>query len=86
MDAARDAMHAAGQSSARDAVIGARRSGKPSRQAEPPALEHALGRLWDELRGLLHDQMLLVSLESQQALRQPGADPDPRGGLRSAAA
>jgi uncharacterized membrane protein YqjE len=27
-----------------------------------------LGRLWDDLQGLLHDQLLLVSLESRQAL------------------
>ena len=67
MDAARDAMHAAGQSSARDpGRAGA--SGTPPRQSEPPSLEHALGRLWDELRGLLHDQLLLVSLESRHAL------------------
>jgi uncharacterized membrane protein YqjE len=38
------------------------------RQAELPRLEHALGRLWDELRGLLHDQLLLASLEGRQAL------------------
>ena len=64
MDAARDAMHAAGQPSAGGSV----HVGKSPRQANPPPLEHALGRLWDELRGLLHDHLLLASLESRQVL------------------
>jgi uncharacterized membrane protein YqjE len=65
MDAARDAMHVAGKRSPSGSMAS---SAKLPRQAEPPPLEHALGRLWDELRGLLHDQLLLVSLESQEAL------------------
>jgi uncharacterized membrane protein YqjE len=64
MDAARDAMHAAGQPSAGGSV----HVDKSPRQADPPTLEHALGRLWDELRGLLHDHLLLASLESRQVL------------------
>jgi uncharacterized membrane protein YqjE len=64
MDAARNAIHAAAQPSADGSV----RSGGSPRQAEPPPLEHALGRLWDDLQGLLHDQLLLASLESRQAL------------------
>ena len=64
MDAARDAMHAAGQPAAGGSV----HVGKSPRQANPPPLEHALGRLWDELRGLLHDHLLLASLESRQVL------------------
>ena len=55
MDAARNAMHAAAQPSAGGSVS----SGGSPRQAEPPPLEHALGRLWDDLQGLLHDQLLL---------------------------
>jgi hypothetical protein len=47
---------------------GSVRSGGSPRQAEPPPLEHVLGRLWDDLQGLLHDQLLLASLESRQAL------------------
>lgn len=64
MDAARDAMHAAGQSSPSRSVKSGRRAGG----AESPPLEHAVGDLWDELRGLLHDQVLLASLESRQAV------------------
>jgi uncharacterized membrane protein YqjE len=64
MDAARDAMHAPRQPSTGGPV----NVGKTPRQSEPPPLEHALGRLWDELRGLLHDHLLLASLESRQAL------------------
>jgi len=37
-------------------------------QSARSQLEPAVGRLWDELRGLLHDHLLLVSLESRQAL------------------
>ena len=55
MDAARQAMHAA-------------RTQPASGQAGRPQLEPALGGLWDELRGLLHDHLLLVSLESRLAL------------------
>lgn len=31
-------------------------------------MERALGAAWDELRGLLHDHLLLLSLESRLAL------------------
>jgi uncharacterized membrane protein YqjE len=63
MDAARGAMQA-GRSAA-----GAEPTAIPTRpHAARPGLESAVGRLWDELRGLLHDQLLLVSLESRQAL------------------
>jgi hypothetical protein len=55
MDAARQAMQAA-------------RTRQASGQAGRPQLEPALGGLWDELRGLLHDHLLLVSLESRLAL------------------
>jgi hypothetical protein len=55
MDAARQAMQAA-------------RTRQEPGHAGRPQLEPAVGRLWDEVRGLLHDQLLLVSLESRQAL------------------
>ncbi len=65
MDAARDAMHSAGRPSV-GGPVGAR---KPPPQSEPaPPLELALGRLWDELRGLFHDHLLLAALESRQVL------------------
>ena len=63
MDAARQAMQAAGPA---HAAGSAGQSARPRRD-HTPQLDHALGRLWDELRGLLHDQVLLVSLESRQA-------------------
>lgn len=61
MDAAREAIQAA---------AGRPAPGESSRRraAEPLGLEPALSRLWDELRGLLHDQLLLLSLESRQTV------------------
>jgi hypothetical protein len=64
MDAPRDAVHAARQASGG----GPAKPGKSPRQAEPPSLELALGTVWDELRGVFHDHLLLVSLESRLAL------------------
>ena len=72
MDAVRDAMHAAGKGSPGGSPGDSPGDSKASsakllRQVDPPSLEQALGRLWDDFRGLLHDQLLLVSLESQEA-------------------
>ena len=60
MDAARQAIQAAG-------YRGSHATGSPGQSARAQ-LEPAVRRLWDELRGLLHDHLLLVSLESRQAL------------------
>lgn len=64
MDTARTGLAGSSQ----PAAISARRAGSELRRPQPPRLEHALGGLWDELRGLLHDQLLLASLEGRQAL------------------
>src|SRR5262245_33732005 len=65
MDNARNAVPA---STGAAATSSARAGRWPPHQGELPRLEHALGRLWDETRGLLHDQLLLASLESREAL------------------
>ena len=59
MDAARRAMEAAQR--------GSRTNGPMPGQARGPQLEPALGRLWDEMRGLLHDHTDLDALRQRLA-------------------
>lgn len=64
MDAAPDAM----QPATHAAADGSAKAEKAPSESEPPPLERALGRLWDEMRALVNDQLLLASLEARRSV------------------